>query len=166
MSCYCKKCGRKLPEESKKKKCEECRNRQMIKALQTANSITGYANRCLPYISKIGATVSTLRMIAASNNTIANKQDSSVVETSNLIDPIVEMDTHENKVDNTPQKEYYCVEFKAYGTGQWYTKTITENKAAAFSVAKLDHYGRPCRIYEGVSGSIIYDNPGNPSFRK
>ena len=36
----------------------------------------------------------------------------------------------------------YRVEFKAFKTGQWYTKTETDSIAAAFSVAKIGNYLR------------------------
>jgi len=36
----------------------------------------------------------------------------------------------------------YKVENKAFKTGEWYTKTETDSLVSAYSVAKIDNWGR------------------------
>lgn len=51
----------------------------------------------------------------------------------------------------------YNVLFKKFTTGEWYTKTDTDNRAAAFSVAKIGNYGRACRLVDTETGEILYE---------
>lgn len=59
----------------------------------------------------------------------------------------------------------YKVEFKSFNFGDWYTKTDTDNKAAAFSVAKIGNYGRACRLTDTESGETLYEKPEDPDFK-
>lgn len=61
--------------------------------------------------------------------------------------------------------EEYKVEFKAFKTGQWYTKTITAHKPAAFSVARIGNYGRACRIIEVSTGKVLFESPEEEAFK-
>lgn len=60
----------------------------------------------------------------------------------------------------------YRVEFKAFKTGQWYTKTETDSIAAAFSVAKIGNYLRACRLTDTETGRILYESEEDPEMKK
>ena len=51
----------------------------------------------------------------------------------------------------------YKVEFKAFTTGDWYTKTNTDSCASAYSVAKIGNYGRACRLTDTESGETLFE---------
>lgn len=53
--------------------------------------------------------------------------------------------------------ERFQVQFRAYKTGKWYTKTETDSKPAAFSVAKIGNFGRACRVIDGETGEVIFE---------
>ena len=59
----------------------------------------------------------------------------------------------------------YKVEFKAFISGDWYTKTDTDSKQAAFSVARIGNYGRACRLTDTEFGEILFESPEDPDFR-
>lgn len=63
------------------------------------------------------------------------------------------------------QEHTYIVEFKAFTTGQWYTKTTTTNKASAFSVAKIGNYGRACRLTDLTTGEVLFESDEEPDFK-
>ena len=67
--------------------------------------------------------------------------------------------TNQNKNNYTPR---YDVECKAFKTGEWYTKTSTDNKGSAFSVARLN-YGRAYRIKDNKTGEIIAEGDEDAS---
>jgi hypothetical protein len=52
----------------------------------------------------------------------------------------------------------YVVEFRAFKTGQWYTKTETDSVAAAFSVAKVGNWGRACRLTDTQDGRVLFES--------
>ena len=52
----------------------------------------------------------------------------------------------------------YKVQFKAFTTGEWYTKTETDSRPAAFSVAKVGNYGRACRLIDTETGDILFES--------
>ena len=60
----------------------------------------------------------------------------------------------------------YRVEFKAFKTGQWYTKTETDSIAAAYSVAKIGNYLRACRLTDTETGRILYESEEDPEMKK
>lgn len=49
----------------------------------------------------------------------------------------------------------YKVEFKAFKTGEWYTKTSTDNIGSAYSVTDCNSYGRANRIIDSVTGKVL-----------
>ena len=59
----------------------------------------------------------------------------------------------------------YKVEFKAFKSGDWYTKTDTDSRAAAFSVAKIGNYGRACRLTDTESGETLFETPEDADFK-
>ena len=59
----------------------------------------------------------------------------------------------------------YNVLFKNFTTGEWYIKTDTDSKAAAFSVAKIGNYGRACRLVDTESNEILYETEEDPDFK-
>lgn len=65
------------------------------------------------------------------------------------------------------EKEHtYIVEFKAFKTGQWYTKTTTTSKPAAFSVARIGNYGRACRLTDLTTGEVLFESDEEPDFKE
>ena len=52
----------------------------------------------------------------------------------------------------------YRVENKAFKTGEWYTKTETDNIAAAYSVAKIGNWGRAIRLTDTETGEVLYES--------
>lgn len=59
----------------------------------------------------------------------------------------------------------YIVEFKAFKTGEWYTKTETDSRPAAFSVAKIGNYGRACRLIDTETGDILFESAEDESMK-
>ena len=59
----------------------------------------------------------------------------------------------------------YKVLFKAFTTGDWYTKTDTDNVASAYSVAKIGNYGRACRLLDSETGETLYETDEDPDFK-
>ena len=59
----------------------------------------------------------------------------------------------------------YNVLFKKFTTGEWYIKTDTDSRAAAFSVAKIGNYGRACRLVDTESNEILYETEEDPDFK-
>ena len=60
----------------------------------------------------------------------------------------------------------YNVLFKAFTTGEWYVKTDTDSRAAAFSVAEIGNYGRACQLVDTETGEILFETPEDPSFKE
>lgn len=54
----------------------------------------------------------------------------------------------------------YTVEFKAFKTGEWYTKTKTDSIASATSVALVCSSGRAFRLTDTETGRIIREGDG------
>ena len=50
----------------------------------------------------------------------------------------------------------YNVNFKKFTTGEWYTKTDTDNLGAAMSVTKIGNYGRECNLIDTLTNKILY----------
>lgn len=59
----------------------------------------------------------------------------------------------------------YKVEFQAFKSGEWYTKTDTDSIAAAYSVAKIGNYGRACRLTDTELGERLFETPEDPDFK-
>ena len=57
----------------------------------------------------------------------------------------------------------YKVEFKAFKTGEWYTKTETDFKGPAHSVALVESQGRSYRVTDTEDGSITLEGEGDDS---
>ena len=49
----------------------------------------------------------------------------------------------------------YLVEFKAFKTGDWHTKTRTDYINSAYSVASCNRFGRACRIIDTTTGFVL-----------
>jgi len=49
----------------------------------------------------------------------------------------------------------YKVEFKAFKTGEWYTKTETDHLGSASTVAHYNSYGRAYRVTDTDTGRIL-----------
>lgn len=60
----------------------------------------------------------------------------------------------------------YKVEFKAFKTGDWYTKTSTDNIGSAYSVAECNSYGRGTRITDTDSGSVLSETEEDASMKE
>ena len=57
----------------------------------------------------------------------------------------------------------YKVEFKAFQTGEWYTKTMTDSYASACSVAEYNSYGRAYRIIDTDTGAVLREGSEDSS---
>lgn len=57
----------------------------------------------------------------------------------------------------------YKVEFKAFKTGEWYTKTETDHIASAYSVAAVESQGRASRLTDTQEGIILKEEDGDAS---
>lgn len=57
----------------------------------------------------------------------------------------------------------YKVEFKAFISGEWYTKTSTDNIGSAYSVADYNSYGRANRIIDTATGKVLREKPEDAS---
>lgn len=57
----------------------------------------------------------------------------------------------------------YIVEFKAFKTGKWYTKTKTDFKGPAISVARRESQGRAFRVTDTEEDRIIEEHNGDAS---
>lgn len=60
----------------------------------------------------------------------------------------------------------YKVQFKAFKTDEWYTKTDTDSKPAAFSVATIGNYGRACRLIDTETDEILFESSEDSDFVK
>ena len=56
----------------------------------------------------------------------------------------------------------YEVQFKAFKTGKWYTKTMTDFKRSAYSVANTCPQGRASRVIDHLTGEIVDVFEGAP----
>lgn len=59
----------------------------------------------------------------------------------------------------------YKVEFKAFTTGEWYTKTSSDNIGSACSVAECCSYGRAYRVTDSASGETIREKGEDNSMK-
>lgn len=57
----------------------------------------------------------------------------------------------------------YRVEFKAFKTGEWYTKTESDSKMAACSVATTCNWGRAYRVIDTETGEIVREGSEDAS---
>jgi hypothetical protein len=57
----------------------------------------------------------------------------------------------------------YKVEFKAFKTGEWYTKTETDYINSAYSVALVQSQGRAYRVTDTEEGRILKEDGGDAS---
>ena len=60
----------------------------------------------------------------------------------------------------------YKVEFKAFTTGEWYTKTSTDNLGSAHTVANYNSYGRANRIVDSHTGKTLREKPEDEGMAK
>ncbi len=56
----------------------------------------------------------------------------------------------------------YKVQFKSFSSGEWYTKTETDSKPAAFSVATIGNYGRACRLINTETDEVLFESDEDP----
>ena len=59
----------------------------------------------------------------------------------------------------------YKVEFKAFKTGEWYTKTSSDNIGSACSVAECNSYGRAYRVTNTENGQIVKSKKEDESMK-
>ena len=59
----------------------------------------------------------------------------------------------------------YKVEFKAFKTGEWYTKTSSDNIGSACSVAERNSYGRAYRVTDTDSGRTVKSKDEDASMK-
>ena len=63
---------------------------------------------------------------------------------------------------NAQKAARYEVQFKAFKTGEWYTKTLTDFKRSAYSVANTWPQGRASRVIDHLTGEIVNVFDGAP----
>ena len=135
----CKKCGNELPEDWNHKLCEVCqekRNSFIKKGLTIAGTVVGVA-----------------AFIAALANSTNSDDDEYDFDNDYAGDdePIGEPET------TMPHQPRYKVEFKAFKTGDWYTKTETDYVNSAHSVALCNNFGRAYRVTDTDTGSVLLE---------
>ena len=59
----------------------------------------------------------------------------------------------------------YKVEFKAFKTGEWYTKTSTDYIRSAYSVAECKSFGRAYRIVDSIPNEAIESKEEDASMK-
>lgn len=57
----------------------------------------------------------------------------------------------------------YKVEFKAFTSGEWYTKTESDSLPSACSVATTCNWGRAYRVIDNQTGEIIREGDEDAS---
>lgn len=57
----------------------------------------------------------------------------------------------------------YRVDWKAFISGEWYTKSETDNRGGAFSSAKVMSDGRASRIFDSEESRYIYEQEEDQS---
>lgn len=57
----------------------------------------------------------------------------------------------------------YKIEFKAFKTGEWYTKTESESLPAACSVATTCNWGRAYRVIDMETGCVVKEGSEDAS---
>ena len=78
-------------------------------------------------------------------------------------DEICDSDESESaSLVHEPEPKRYEVLRRAFSDGKWYTKTRTNSKRSACSVAKYSH-GRACKIIDTETGDIIYSQDEDAS---
>lgn len=60
----------------------------------------------------------------------------------------------------------FTVLFRALKTGEWYTKTETDNIAAATSVALVNSFGRAFRIIDNDTDEIIREGDEDEGLKR
>ncbi len=161
---WCKKCGKQIESSDKNRMCDRCRTERTESFKGILHKIASQLNNFAIGAKAIDYSINTLNGIQNTIVGISNYKN--MTEQYKIQKRIIDDAAIETKPFTiTERKPYYCVEFKDRYTGQWKTTTFTENKGGAYSTAKLDHHGRATRIVEGVSNTIIFEKPEDPSFR-
>jgi len=60
----------------------------------------------------------------------------------------------------------YKVEFKAFKTGEWYTKTSTDNIGSAYSVAQGSNFGRATRVIDTETNRVLAESDEDASMKE
>ena len=87
---------------------------------------------------------------------IAVKSDSAVKAADGGKEDLKEL------VMSAPEIKRYEVQFKDFETREWYTKTITDYKPSAYSVAKAGSHGRASRVIDHFTEMIDDVQEGAP----
>jgi len=133
----CKKCNNELPEDWNNKLCEECR---------------GKRKNIIKKVLIVGGTFVCATIVAVLANFTSNGDDNDI----DISDNIDNDDSIENSTTTTiKQNPRYKVELKAFITGEWYSKTETDNIGSAYSVAECNSYGRAYRVIDTDTGNIL-----------
>ncbi len=136
----CKKCGNELPEDCNHKLCEVCRKKR--------NSLIKKG------VLVAGAVVGTVAVVAALASSKSSDNDVYDFDNDYAGDDDVPID---DSVTAMPHQPRYKVEFRAFKTGDWYTKTETDYVNSAHSVALYNNYGRAYRVMDTYTGSVLLE---------
>ena len=60
----------------------------------------------------------------------------------------------------------YKVQFKSFKSGEWYTKTSTDNIGSAYTVAAYNSYGRAYQIVDSVTSKVLQEKKEDKSMAK
>lgn len=117
-------------------------------------------------------TLGAVAGVAVGAYTLSNSSDSEDYVSVNEDDGFSFEPTDYNTYDpqgyepEEPHQPRYLVERKAFKTGEWYNKTETDWKPAAFSVAKDGGWGRATRLIDRETGEILYETEEDPGMKE
>lgn len=112
-------------------------------------------DKAKPILKKVGkgmlVAVGIVAVVASalSDNTAQENFDDALHDDSDLDN------SGTASIEPAARSPRYQVEFKAFKTGDWYTKTSTDNIGSAYSVAKCHNYGRAYRITDTETNRIL-----------
>ena len=134
----CNKCGSELPEDWTHKLCEICREKR-----------NSFIKKTLLIIGAVGARILALWASSKSGDDDEYIFDNDYADDDE--EPIDDFTT------TTPHQPRYKVEFKAFKTGDWYTKTETDYVNSAHSVALCSNFGRAYRVTDTDTGNVLLE---------
>ena len=168
----CKQCGRQFLISPKKKlsferkRCPECHKR-LCKQLRTGVAIAVTIGTSWLIYSKFRSnddSNSDDEIFKIDSDSAKDLYELSDIDVANIGVDMSLLNDAKDVVYPTEQSGYgeqnsrlkrYIVEMRAFKTGEWYKKTVTDNIGAAASAAKTANWGRAYRIIDSETGQIL-----------